>query len=101
MNRAVAAAVTLIGALPPLFSPGVLLAADQPDTATERNPASRVSPPEGIVEGAVTFRGEIPKSSVADDTGVQRDLLRVDRTSGGLQDVVVWLVMDGTSAKER
>lgn len=51
----------------------------------------------GMIEGVVIFRGEIPKSSVSDDAGVQRDLLRVDRESRGLQNVVVWLAMDKTT----
>ena len=42
------------------------------------------------VEGIVVFRGEIPKSAVADDAGVHRELLHADRVTGGLQNVVVW-----------
>ena len=37
------------------------------------------------------MQGETPKSSVPDDTGRRRPLLRVDRASRGLGDVVVWL----------
>src|SRR5688572_28796162 len=40
----------------------------------------------GVVEGRVTFQGEVPKAAVADDAGARRDLLQVDRISGGLRD---------------
>ena len=100
MKPSVAAAITLLSALAPLFSSRVLFAADQANTAPASKSEFRVSATDGIVEGAVTFRGEIPKSSITDDVGVRRDLLQVDRTSGGLQGVVVWLVIDGTSSKE-
>lgn len=55
----------------------------------------------GVVEGVITFRGQIPKSSVADDAGVHRDLLHVDRESAGLRSVVVWLVMGEFPKGER
>ena len=45
----------------------------------------------GAVEGGVTFRGEVPKANVPDDAGVRRPLLKVDRESRGLEQVVVWL----------
>jgi plastocyanin len=52
----------------------------------------------GSVEGVVTFRGEIPKAANADDTGVHRALLEVDRETRGLRYVVAWLLLaDGTS----
>lgn len=55
----------------------------------------------GSIEGVVIFQGEIPKSPISDDAGVQRDLLQVDRESRGLQNVVVWLVMDKTPTRVR
>lgn len=48
----------------------------------------------GGFQGVVTFRGEVPKATVADDAGVRRDLLHVDRASGGLRYVVAWLALD-------
>jgi plastocyanin len=54
----------------------------------------------GAIEGVVTFRGEVPKSAVADDTGVRRDLLHVDRESGGLRYAVAWLAIDKGLAHE-
>jgi plastocyanin len=52
------------------------------------------------VEGIVLFRGEIPKSAVADDAGVHRELLHIDRVTGGLQNVVVWLTTQKPTAAE-
>lgn len=69
-------------------------AAEQKQSASDAKQMAR-----GSIEGLVTFRGEIPKSAVADDAGVRRDLLQVDRASGGLQGVVVWLVMAKTPAE--
>ena len=54
----------------------------------------------GTIEGLVTFRGEIPRSSVPDDVGVRRELLQVDRQNAGLRYTVVWLVTDNPPAKE-
>jgi plastocyanin len=53
----------------------------------------------GAVQGVITFRGAVPKSSVADDTGVLRPLLHVDRDSGGLQNVAVSVVSGETVAE--
>jgi plastocyanin len=47
--------------------------------------------PSGSVEGIVTFYGEIPKARIADDAGVRRDLLEVDRKTRGLRYVVAYL----------
>lgn len=45
----------------------------------------------GEVAGRVTFRGESPKSPIADDTGIHRNLLHVHKETHGLANVVVWL----------
>jgi plastocyanin len=45
----------------------------------------------GEVAGRVTFLGEMPKSPVADDAGIRRDLLHVDKETRGLANVLVWL----------
>lgn len=46
----------------------------------------------GIIEGAVIYRGPIPKSPVANDAGTRRDLITVDRARGGLQYVAAWVI---------
>lgn len=46
----------------------------------------------GAVEGLVTFRGEIPKSQIADDSGMSRDSLEVDSKTRGLRFAVVYLM---------
>lgn len=53
----------------------------------------------GAVEGVVTFRGEVPKSSVPDDAGTHRDLLEVNRDNGGLRYTVVWVTTDKAGPK--
>ncbi|MCI0748047.1 MAG: carboxypeptidase regulatory-like domain-containing protein [Verrucomicrobia subdivision 3 bacterium] len=45
----------------------------------------------GTIEGTVSFVGEIPKSTVADDAGVRHDLVEVDGRTRGLRYVVVYL----------
>lgn len=45
----------------------------------------------GSIEGRVTFRGEAPKSAVADEGGNRDPLILVDPKSRGVQDVVVHL----------
>jgi len=45
----------------------------------------------GSVQGVVTFRGEIPRSQIADDAGLRRELLEVDRDTHGLRYVVAFL----------
>jgi len=49
---------------------------------------------DGVVAGLVIYRGKVPKSPVADELGVARDLLHVDPLSGGLQYVALWLDLD-------
>jgi plastocyanin len=66
-------------------------------SADEQSRATRA----GEIQGLVTFRGEVPKAAVADDGGVHRDLLQVDRESGGLRYVVVWLAKAEAPANER
>jgi plastocyanin len=83
------------------FVPKLGAGADALPVAGTPKPVPAIAPVKGVIEGIVTFRGEIPKSSIADDGGTRRDMLRVDRASGGLQGVVVWLVMEGTPARER
>jgi hypothetical protein len=43
----------------------------------------------GSIQGVVTFSGETPKSPIADDAGVRRELLEVDRDTRGLRYVVL------------
>jgi plastocyanin len=45
----------------------------------------------GEVAGRVTFHGDSPKSAVADDAGIHRDLLTVHKETRGLANVVAWL----------
>jgi plastocyanin len=45
----------------------------------------------GTVEGIITFRGDVPKSTIADDSGVHRELLQVDRSTRGLRYLVIYL----------
>jgi plastocyanin len=65
-------------------------------SADEKSKASSA----GVIQGVVTFRGEVPKAAAADDTGVRRDLLQVDQESGGLRYVMVWLAIDKAPANE-
>ena len=48
----------------------------------------------GTVEGIVTYHGAVPRSSRADDVGVHRDLMQVDRETRGLQHLVVYLGLE-------
>jgi plastocyanin len=50
------------------------------------------------LKGTITFQGDVPKSTTADDAGLQRDLLTVDPKTRGLKGVVVWLVPSKTNA---
>jgi plastocyanin len=69
------------------------------DAAEPKQSASDLKQPaHGKVEGFVTFRGEIPKSSTPDDAGVRRDLLDVDRKTGGLRHVLVYLTRTNAPA---
>jgi plastocyanin len=45
----------------------------------------------GSIEGVVTFHGDIPKSTTADDAGVRHDLLEVDAATRGLPHVVLYV----------
>jgi len=58
-------------------------------------------PGAGTIEGVITFRGEVPKSSVPDDAGVRRDLLQVDHSTRGLANVAVWIEMDASAPAEK
>jgi len=63
------------------------------DAAESRNSANDLKlSAHGIIEGFIGFQSEIPKSPIADDAGMQRDLLEVDRKSGGLRYAVVYLM---------
>lgn len=55
----------------------------------------------GTVQGTVTFLGEIPKSPIADDAGVRRELLHVSPKNRGLRNVVVWLIAEQRGAEVR
>jgi plastocyanin len=57
--------------------------------------------PLGTVQGIVTFHGKIPKARIADDAGVRRDLLVVDRETRGLRYVVVYLTPVNTVSKRQ
>lgn len=46
----------------------------------------------GMISGLIKFNGEIPKSPVADDGGMRRDLIQVDPATRGLQNVVASVV---------
>lgn len=54
----------------------------------------------GAVTGVVTFEGEIPKQSIADDYGQYRDVLTVQPGSRGLQSAAVWLESLAEVAKD-
>jgi hypothetical protein len=43
----------------------------------------------GTVEGIITFRGDVSKSGIPDDSGVHRELLQVDRGARGLRYLVI------------
>jgi len=62
----------------------------QSEKLSDTQPAGR----DGVVAGLVIYRGEVPKSPVADELGVARQLLHVDPLSGGLQYVALWLDPD-------
>lgn len=90
-----AAGLGLLFALTPLIAGHSLarkIAAAGP-VEPEKLPDGGASPA-GLIEGLVTYRGKVPKSPVADELGVARDLLHVDRNSRGLQYVVVWVEAD-------
>lgn len=46
---------------------------------------------QGEIEGHVYYHGDIPKSKLADDAGVRRDLVEVDRQTRGIRWVVAHL----------
>lgn len=46
----------------------------------------------GEVEGRVTYRGPVPRDSVADDGGRYRPLMTVNAADRGIQDVIVFIV---------
>jgi plastocyanin len=45
----------------------------------------------GAIEGIVTFEGDIPKSSLANEAGIRPDLVEVDNATRGLRFVVAYL----------
>jgi hypothetical protein len=51
-------------------------------TAVE-NSVPTAAPGLAMLKGTITFKGEVPKSTIADDAGVQRELLRVDPKTRG------------------
>src|SRR5688572_16056474 len=53
-----------------------------------------------MLKGTITFQGDTPKSAIADDAGVQRDLLTVDPKTKGLKGVVLWLVPSNTNGAQ-
>jgi plastocyanin len=57
--------------------------------------AARAEETFGSIEGTVKYEGEVPKSKPADDAGRYRDLLEVERKTGGLLHVVVYLAGEG------
>lgn len=61
----------------------------------KRTPAN--IPATGTIEGSVKFRGAIPKSPIADDAGMRRNLIEVDGESAGLRYVVAYLVADAAA----
>jgi plastocyanin len=67
----------------------------------EKNTSNSAQSADGTLEGLVTFRGEIPKSSIADDAGLQRDLVQVNQATRGLAGVVVWLTSDDPPRTKR
>ena len=55
----------------------------------------------GVLEGTITFRGEVPKARIPDDAGIYRDLVRVEPQTRGLKDAVVWLLPSKTNSERR
>jgi len=53
--------------------------------------AGGAEPLSGTVAGTITYRGRVPKVTQPDMTGAYRDLVAVDRKSGGLSDAVVYV----------
>ena len=51
----------------------------------------------GVIEGLVTYLGDVPRAKVRDNAGEQRKLLVVDRRSRGLRYALVYLDHDGPS----
>lgn len=45
----------------------------------------------GRITGTITWSGEVPRQRLPDNTAVRRKLLTVNRKTGGLQDVLVYL----------
>jgi plastocyanin len=45
----------------------------------------------GQITGTITYSGEVPRQRLPDNTAVRRKLLTVNRKTGGLQDVLVYL----------
>lgn len=45
---------------------------------------------DAAIEGRILFEGAVPKNPLPDDAGERPDLVRVDGTTKGLQDVVVY-----------
>jgi plastocyanin len=61
--------------------------------------AEQVAGVPGSVKGTVTYRGQVPKSPVPDDAGQRRDLVDVDKETGGLLHVVAYLEPAGSGLK--
>jgi plastocyanin len=55
----------------------------------------------GSIEGIVRFHGQAPKSSVADDAGIHRDLLEVHPKTKGLRYVLIHVVEPSGGLKAR
>ena len=70
------------------------------------NPAYRVSgqqaarPDYGSVEGTISYMGDVPRLTVADDDGRRRPLLTVAAKTGGLQYAVVYLEAEPLALSE-
>ena len=54
----------------------------------------------GVVEGTVTFMGEVPLSRVVDDAAQRRELLSVDRRTKGVRYVMVYLDRPGVKSDD-
>ena len=74
--------------------PMVLLVATMTAPAQPQPPAVRP----GAVEGFVTFTGNLPVSSAADDAGLRRPLLDVDAETRGMRFLVADLAGEGATA---
>lgn len=55
---------------------------------------------DGVIEGVITYTGEVPRSTVKDNGGEQRHLLKVDRKTKGIRDVMLHLESPVVKADE-